>query len=108
MASSPAFDIPLVVSGVSPSEGLTNLGGDLLTISGSGFPTRTAPEVALDDGTSCIVQSFNTAEIKCVTGRFDQFALKSDYELTVTVNGLSETLTVFLEQTEQRAVSISP
>jgi len=35
------IDVSLVVSSISPSTGLNQLGGDLLTLSGTGFDTNT-------------------------------------------------------------------
>jgi hypothetical protein len=103
--SAPTVDVPLVVSGVSPSAGLNKLGGDLLTISGSGFPTETAPVVTFDDGTACNIKSSAPAEIKCITGRF---GVDGDYVLTVSVNDKSETFTVSASEHSTYAESISP
>ena len=107
-SSTSPIDVPLIVDSITPSESLSNLGGDLLVLTGSGFSTLQAPEVALDDGTVCHVRSYTSTEIKCVTGRLDQFALKSTYSLTVNVNGIQTSVDVKLSDTAQLAESIAP
>jgi hypothetical protein len=106
--STSPIDVPLVLESVTPSDNLSNLGGDLLIIKGSGFSTLQAPEVALDDGTVCHVRSFTSTEIKCVTGRLDQFELKSTYGLIVSVNGIQQSADVRLSARAQLADSITP
>ena len=47
---------PFLVTGVSPTDGIDKDGGDILTITGSGFPTDPADiDVQLDDGTDCVI-----------------------------------------------------
>ena len=103
--SAPTVDVALVVSGVSPSAGLNKLGGALLTITGSGFPTVKAPVVTFDDGTACNIQSYTPTEIKCITGRF---GVDGAYVLTVSVNDKSETFTVTVSEHTVYAESITP
>jgi hypothetical protein len=107
-----AIEVDLVVdSFTGPSSGLKKLGGDLLTITGSGFPTETAPVVTFDDGTKCAVQSTMATEIKCITGRFDEnnsLYTDGDYTLTVAVNGKTATISVSLSESTAYAQSISP
>jgi hypothetical protein len=104
--SAPTVDVALVVSGVSPWAALSRLGGDRLTITGSGFPTETTPVVSFDDGTACKVQSSTPTQIKCITGRFD--GGNGDYVLTVSVNDKSETFSVTVAEHTTYAESISP
>jgi hypothetical protein len=102
-----AIEVDLVVdSFTGPSSGLKKLGGDLLTITGSGFPTETTPVVSFDDGTACKVQSSTPTQIKCITGRFD--GGNGDYVLTVSVNDKSETFSVTVAEHTTYAESISP
>ena len=54
------YTVPLVVTSVSPNTDLNPAGGDLITIVGSGFPSRTtAPDFSIefDDGTLCQLES---------------------------------------------------
>jgi hypothetical protein len=105
--SSTPIDVPLVISDVQSSSGTTGLnklGGDTLTITGTGFPLDKEPVVSfVHDGTDCKVISHTETEIKCIAQRFDQFNLDEDeQEITVMVNDKEatfETTLVFAEST---------
>jgi hypothetical protein len=89
--SSTPIDIELVISDVTSSSGiagLNKLGGDTLTITGTGFPLDKEPVVYFDhDGSVCKVISFTETEIKCIAQRFDQFNLDEDeQDVVVMVN----------------------
>ena len=90
------IDVALVISAVQSSSGtagLNKLGGDTLTITGTGFPLDKEPVVSFaHDGTDCKVIFFTETEIKCIAQRFDQFNLDEDeQEVTVMVNDKEET-----------------
>ena len=55
------------VSVISPSNG-SSLGGDLVTISGSGFPSSTTDVSVAFNGVPCVVQSSSANVITCLTG----------------------------------------
>jgi hypothetical protein len=92
----PEIEVSLEISDVSPSSDLNKLGGDLITITGSGFPTEKEPVVTFDDGTVCKYQSGSSTTINCISARFDQFNLKTNYDLKVQVNDKEETFEVTL------------
>jgi hypothetical protein len=99
--SSTPIDVPLVITDVqssSGSSGLNKLGGDTLTITGTGFPVDKEPVVYFDhDGTTCKVISFDTTVIKCIAARFDQFNLDEDeQDLVVMVNDKTTTYSTTL------------
>ena len=94
--SSTPIDVPLVIASVTSSSGLSGLnklGGDTLTITGTGFPIDKEPVVYFDhDGTTCKVISFDATVIKCIAARFDQFKLDEDeQDLVVVVNDKTTT-----------------
>lgn len=88
------IDVVLVVSGVSPATGLNQLGGDLLTLSGTGFDTNTADTtVALSDGTTCTVTGATPTTLNCIPTGFDLTtdASSTPRTMTVTVNSVVNT-----------------
>ena len=59
------INVPLVVSSTSPTS-LNPVGGDILTITGTGFPTNTAEVVVtFADGSGCTVQTTTPTQITC-------------------------------------------
>lgn len=60
---------PLTVTSVTPNTNLNQMGGDVLTIAGTGFDavTMASNTVALTDGTKCPVSAATAIEIKCTT-----------------------------------------
>jgi len=85
----PAISVALTVSSVSPSTDLNQLGGDLLTITGTGFDTKSASTtVTVSDGTTCDIVSTTSTSLQCIPSGFD--LSNDDYTvprvLTVTVN----------------------
>lgn len=86
------IDVSLVVTSINPSTGLNQLGGDELTISGTGFDTDMSKlNVNFSDSTKCDVKSATATEIKCIIACFDKLALNtgSPYATTVTVNTIT-------------------
>ena len=87
-----AFEVPLVLTSVNPSTDLHPLGGNNLVIIGTGFASRSVNNaVTFDDGTLCEIESDYevTTELRCKTQKFVTAELKTDYQLTVVVNGVS-------------------
>jgi hypothetical protein len=97
-SSSESIDVPLVITDVQTSaspDGLNKLGGDILIITGTGFPLDKDPVVYFDhDGTSCKIMYTTETEIKCKIERFDQFKLDEDpSDVVVMVNDKTTTYT---------------
>ena len=88
------IDVPLVITSVSPSADLNQLGGDVLTIIGTGFDTdMTNTSVVFSDSTKCDVHCATATEIKCTIAGFDLspsvLNTSSAYTTTITVNSVS-------------------
>jgi len=63
--------VPLDIVSVSPSSGLNYFGGDIVTITGTGFSVDTSVmTVTFDDGTACNVLSSTDTELICETDAF--------------------------------------
>ena len=86
---------PFEVTSLSPTERIDVLGGDILTITGRGFPTDpNEVSVLLDDGTDCVIQTLTTTSLTCRlnevsdVGTFVVSVVKSDGEYCVagTIN----------------------
>ena len=67
-----AIDVALSVSSISPYTDLNQLGGDILTITGTGFDQVTSStSVTFSDGTSCTVLTTSDTEITCEVYEFN-------------------------------------
>ena len=87
------ISVPLSVTNVDPIEGLNQLGGDILTLTGEGFDQVTdTTTVTFSDGTACIVLPSSATELTCMVDGFDPEALTIDtpYQMTVNVNGVED------------------
>ena len=63
-ASVAKINVSLTVSSISPSTDLNQLGGDILTLSGSGFDTiADNTSITFSDGTSCDITSTMSSTI---------------------------------------------
>lgn len=70
--SVPSISVPLTTSGITPATDLNQNGGDIIVISGSGFPVDTQhAEVTFSDNTKCNVLETGDTYIKCMTNGFD-------------------------------------
>jgi hypothetical protein len=100
------------VTGISPNTGLNQLGGDTLTITGTGFDQiLDNTSVVFSDSTVCTVLTTSATQITCFIEGFDQTTLNtgSAYTVTVTVNSVVDsTQSVQLLTTKQNGLSISP
>ena len=85
------ISIALTLTGVSPASGLNQLGGDILTLSGTGLDQiMDGTSVDFSDGTTCQIQSTSATQLTCMIDGFDSTTLNTvnPYTLTVTVNGV--------------------
>lgn len=68
------LDVALIVDSVTPAD-ISDAGGDLVTFSGSGFPSSIESldfkEIIFTDGTVCVVVSCNSNELVCETEEFE-------------------------------------
>ena len=83
--------VPLSVTSISPNTGLNQLGGDTLTITGTGFDQIIDnTSVVFSDSTACQVLTTSATQITCFITGFDQSALNtsSPYTVTITVNSV--------------------
>jgi len=82
------------VSSVSPATGLNQLGGDLLTLTGTGFDTNiAATTVTMSDGSTCDIKGATPTTLDCIPSGFDLSTIASSTPrtLTVTVNSVVNT-----------------
>jgi hypothetical protein len=77
---------------VSPNSNLNKAGGEVLTITGSGFPSGMYTDhdvvVSFSDGTKCRITSMTSSEIKCETEPFETYLRRNRREL-FTETGIS-------------------
>lgn len=91
-ADLPCIDVDLVVSSISPIDELNQLGGDELTLTGTGFDSDILDTtVVFSDDTVCIVNKASSTELKCTVDGFDLGVLdiSNGYLTNVTVNEVS-------------------
>ena len=84
------ISVSLVVTDISPSTGLNQLGGDELTITGEGFdPMTGGTSITFSDATPCEITSVSQTELKCISAGFDSGSIDtaSPYTVNVDVNG---------------------
>ena len=107
-----SIEVPLEVDSITPYTDLNQLGGDILTITGSGFDLVTSTtEITFSDNTKCTVLTSTATEITCEVDAFDNATLDTEtpYTVTVAVNGVEDTSqTVTLLNTKQSGTTISP
>ena len=107
-----AIDVPLVVDSVTPYTDLNQLGGDILTITGSGFDVvTTSTEISFNDNTKCNLLTSSATEITCEVDGFATATLDTEtpYTMTVSLNGSEDSSqTVTLLNTKQSGTTISP
>ena len=106
------IDVDLVVDSISPNSDLNQLGGDVLTLTGTGFdPVTTDTTVVFSDGTICIVEAATSTELLCTVDGFDLAALSLDdgYTATVSVNEVAHAdHSVAIKSTKQNGQTVSP
>jgi len=107
-----AINIALSISSVSPSTGLNQLGGDLITFTGTGFDTTLdSTSIAFSDGTTCTATATSDTSLTCEVDGFNASTLDTvnPYTSTVTVNGVANSSqSVTLLSTKQSGVSVAP
>lgn len=106
------LSVGLTVTEISPSTGLNQLGGDILTIMGTGFDQiLDNTTVTFSDGTACDLITTRDTAITCMVAGFDPDALDSvnPYAVTVTVNSVvDENMTVAILDSKQSGQTVSP
>ena len=107
--------VSLTVSAVSPSTGLNQLGGDVLTITGAGFDADTTATTVVfnEDSTACDIESATPTEIKCKIAGFDAATISggasATYTVKATVNAVEDTSqTVTRLDTKQSGQTVVP
>lgn len=104
--------MPLVVSSVTPNTELNQLGGDILSIVGTGFdPDFSQTRISFNDNTNCTIFAASSTEIKCIVDGFNMASLDTanPYTVNVTVNSVVETsMTVMLRALKQNGHTVSP
>jgi len=67
------IDVTLSVTSISPNNNLNMLGGEVITITGTGFDADTSATTVKfpSDSTDCNVESATPTEIKCKIAGFD-------------------------------------
>lgn len=107
-----AIDVALSVDTITPYTDLNQLGGDILTITGTGFDLVTSStDITFSDGTGCLILTSTDTEMTCEVDGFDTAALDTEtpYSVTITVNGVEDTSqTVTLLDSKQSGTTISP
>lgn len=110
--SVPKMSIGLTVTEISPNTGLNQLGGDILTIMGTGFDQiLDNTSVVFSDGTACDLITTQDTYVTCMVAGFDPDTLDSvnPYTVTVTVNSVVEdTMTVAILDNKQSGLVVSP
>lgn len=85
-----ALDVALVIDSCSPNTQLNQLGGDILTLTGTGFdPDYTNSAIVFsEDGTSCDIFFASATSVKCVVFGFnaDTLDTSTPYTVSMTVN----------------------
>ena len=120
-----AHTVPLVVTGVAPDLDLNQAGGDILAITGEGFPSTLEGhdlKFRFSDGTDCIPFETTATEVKCVTRPFapetrrrlqiDQatleMLLRAIYALAAGGETESTTVPAWLDPTVYSVTTVTP
>lgn len=111
-AETAKISVALVVTSISPATNLNQLGGDELTIVGTGFD-KNMDKVAIkfSDTTKCDLTSSTATTIKCIVSGFDKSAIKTDapYATTITVNSIANAEKgVNIKSTKQSGQTLTP
>ena len=105
------INVPLVITSVSPAADLNQLGGDELTIAGSGFYNVDGTKITFNDNTACDVKSVSPTEVKCIVAGFDQDNLDTvnGYTTTIEVNAVTNAdQNVAIKGTKQSTSAVNP
>ena len=79
---------PFEATSVTPTDNIDIAGGDILTITGRGFPDDPADiEVELSDGTDCVTLTLTSTQITC---RLDPASAEGTFNVLVTADGVTE------------------
>jgi len=85
--------IDLNVDSISPNTDLNQNGGDILSISGDGFPLSASDiSITFSDGSTCIIVETTDTLVTCmVDGFVDVVTSVTAYDVTIDVNGVVDT-----------------
>lgn len=104
--------VELVITSISPNSALNQLGGDILTLNGSGFDDDIShTTISFSDKTSCVIIDANDKKIKCIPSGFDTTLLDTSqpYIVNVAVNEVTNTeMTVMLLTNKQSGQTVTP
>ena len=94
--------VSLVVSNVTPATDLNPAGGDIITITGSGFPSvislsSSIFSVMFDDGNVCTLTASSPTQMQCLT---EGFSVSRRRNLSDDVRNLVESRTMVLTSTD--------
>ena len=88
------ISVPLTVASITPNTDLNQLGGNVLTIVGTGFDQVTDnSSVVFSDSTTCTIQTTTATQITCLVNGFDSATIDvvNPYTVTITVNAIADT-----------------
>ena len=91
MNTASTVTVPLTVTKISPSTGLSSFGDNTITITGTGFPLSVVSDntilLTFADGATCIPSSVSSTSIVCLTS---SFSAATTIALTVNVNSVTD------------------
>lgn len=103
--------VPLDITGVSP-QNLEPAGGQLVTITGTNFPSSLNSEhqitITFSDGQQCDVESVSATEIKCRTRQFATGGGSTTLDLDVNLNGNSGQNTITVDPVGPAVSTLDP
>ena len=86
------IDVALVIDAVSPATDLNQLGGDVITFTGSGFDTDLVlTNITFSDDSTCIVASATDTTLSCMVDGFNATTIDivNPYSATIVVNNVT-------------------
>jgi len=90
VASVTPITVPLSTVSVTPNLNLNRFGGDVLTITGTGFPMKIENvAVTFIDNTRCTILETSETYVKCKTEKFNTVSTVNAYTLNVSVNAVN-------------------
>lgn len=82
--------VALSTTAVTPAVDLNSVGGDTLTITGTGLPQKAEQvDVSFSDATKCTVIESSDTQLRCRVDGFDETVATTDRQVTVEVNAIS-------------------
>lgn len=109
VASVTPITVPLSTVSVTPNLNLNRFGGDVLTITGTGFPMKIENvAVTFIDNTRCTILETSETYVKCKTEKFNTVSTVNAYTLNVSVNAVNSVSAVLdTAQTVKLSTSVT-